>query len=541
MSTFLLQVCAAERCSSSLFNEYRHLTHAHTKALLARASAASARLRRPRADRAPATPLRKRRRLHGCHSLHRLIQRRIDMMAPNHEIRRRSSAADKNPVESSIASSAATTTVFASTSAASSAADAALSRSPDEDAAGGSDEPGAGDITGSAAMPPPPPPSGRETSPTRQSRSTSSASRNANRLSLTLPIAPPSSDPSRPTPTYAATPSSVCPTPVESSGQATPVDANEFIIAIAAQERRVLELKEELVRAEAELLVLKKQWTSQEAYSKKSESRKVETPRRAAVGADDESTPSRHSVDLDRRKSLLLQNQSTPNQGRRKVLRGGHTRTLSLLSPQKSESGFAIHEDPEAETIKLPPVDRRAAQLTNTTLNKRASWQPQSHSYQASVPGLVEDFRLGLKAFVEDIRQITVGDEPIMGSSTRSSQSQATDSPSNRSASGDHDTIRPSHSARPKVSNVFDSPGSDVSTPSKGRTSMDSKAKTRKSKHFSWTPLAFDSLDDDGWTSWESPASTKSTTRWSGSTVNNAGIEDIASIPEAREEVAEQS
>lgn len=243
-------------------------------------------------------------------------------------------------------------------------------------------------------------------------------------------------------------------------------------------------------------------------------------------------------MDLERKKSLLIQNQSTPSQGRRKVLRGGHTRTLSLLSPQKSESGFAIHEDQEAETIKLPPVDRRAAQLTNATLNKRASWQPQSH-YQTSVPGLVEDFRLGLKAFVEDIRQITVGDEPIMGSVPRP-QSQVADSPSSMSASGDHDTIRPSHSVRPKVSNVFDSPGSDVSTPSKSQNGTD-KAKGRKSKHFSWTPLSLDSLDDDnGWTSWESPASTKST-RWSGSTVNNAGIEDIASIPESREEVVEQS
>lgn len=535
MSTFLLKVCAAERCSSTLFNEYRHLTQAHTKALLARAAAASARLRRPRADRAPASPLRKRRRQHGCHSLHRLLQRRIDTMVSNQQIRRRSSAADRNPLGPSIASSAATTTIFASTSASDS-----VSRNSTEDMAGGSELRAGGEMD-STAMPPPPPPSGRDISPTRQSRSTSSASRNANRLSLTLPIAPPSSDPSRPTPTYAATPSSICPTPVESSGQVTPADGNEFIIAIAAQERRVLELKEELVRAEAELVVLKKQWTQQGGYSKKSsDSRQVETPRRNTPGGDDDSSvSSRQSVDLDRRKSLLLQTQGTPSQSRRKVLRGGHTRTLSLLSPQKSESGFAIHEDKEADTIKLPPVDRRAAQLTNTTLNKRASWQPQSNTYQASVPGFVEDFRVGLKAFVEDIRQITVGDEPIMGSANRS-QAQAGDSPANRNSSGDHDTIRPSHSARPKVSNVFDSPGSDVSTPSKGRSSIE-KAKARKNKHFSWTPLSFDSLDDDnGWTSWESPASTKST-RWSGSTVNNAGVEDIASIPEAREDAIEQS
>lgn len=306
----------------------------------------------------------------------------------------------------------------------------------------------------------------------------------------------------------------------------------------------MLELKEELVRAEAELLTLKRQWTTQEAYSKKSESRQVETPRTGQTGADDESVTARHSVDLDRRKSLLLQNQSTPTQNRRRVLRGGHTRTLSLLSPQKSDSGFSIHEDQEQEPIKLPPVDRRTAQLTNTTLNKRASWQPQSHNYQASVPGLVEDFRLGLKAFVEDIRQITVGDEPVRGSSSgQRSQLQASDSNLSRISSDEQDTIRPNNSPRPKVSNVFESPDSKASTPTANSQSKDGGAertKSRRSKHFSWAPLSFDSLDDNGWTNWDSPTSAKST-RWSGSTVNTGDAENIDSIPEGREEVGEKA
>jgi hypothetical protein len=329
---------------------------------------------------------------------------------------------------------------------------------------------------------------------------------------------------------------------VETPGQAPPSDANEFIIAIAAQERRVLELKEELVRAEAELLTLKRQWTTQEAYSKKSEARQVETPRTGPTGADDEAITTRHSMDLDRRKSLLLQNQSTPTQSRRKVLRGGHTRTLSLLSPQKSESNFSIHEDQEQEPLKLPPVDRRTAQLTNTNLNKRASWQP-SHNYQSSVPGLVEDFRLGLKAFVEDIRQITVGDEPIMGSGAgQRSQLQGSDSNLSKVSADEQDTIRPSNPPRPKVSNVFESPDSKASTPTSNSQSKDGgadKAKSRRSKHFSWTPLSFDSLDDNGWTNWDSPTSAKST-RWSGSTVNTADTENIDAIPE-REEVDEKA
>jgi hypothetical protein len=234
------------------------------------------------------------------------------------------------------------------------------------------------------------------------------------------------------------------------------------------------------------------------------------------------------------------------------VLRGGHARTLSLLSPPKSDSGFAVHDDRDNEPVRLPlpPVERRAAQLTNPNLSKRASWQPQSHRAQSSVPGLIEDFRLGLRTFVDDIRQITVGDEPISGQSPVRSPSQHRPSMSmgmgiGRTTYGETETIRPSNAARPKVSTAFDPPSSVTSSPTPSATTTTSKSKEGtpqekskpwRSKHFSWTPLSFDGLDDNGWDNWESPVSAKST-RWSGSTINS--VEDIQAIPEVGEEADE--
>jgi hypothetical protein len=322
----------------------------------------------------------------------------------------------------------------------------------------------------------------------------------------------------------------------------TPSGTNEFIIAVAAQERRVLELREELARAEADLIKLKKQWTAQEAQQKRASLRQLDLSRTSTPTQDDEPRSARLSTDLDRRRSLML-NQSTPTNtpGRRRVIRGGHTRTLSLLSPPKSDAGFAVHEDKEHEALKLPPAELRAAQLTNPTLSKRSSWQPRMSHAQlqqaggAAMPQLVEDFKLGFRAFVEDIRQITVGEEPINGQNGTPGQSTAG---STENTPKDNDTIRPTQPARPNVMTTFDLAGSLAATPTPPARTRDvgrENVRPIKNKRFSWTPLGFDSLDDTDWSNWESPASTKSS-RWSGSTVNTSATEDTPSIPETEEE-----
>ncbi|KAM5342440.1 hypothetical protein ACJ41O_013406 [Fusarium nematophilum] len=351
--------------------------------------------------------------------------------------------------------------------------------------------------------------------------------RQVNRLSLTLPIAPPTSDPSRPTPS-SSTMSSVPATPIDSV-VTSPADANEFIIAIAAQERRVLELREELSRAEADLSSLKKKWTSQE---KKGDPIPFEAFRNAVPPSDDDVSSTRRSVDMDRRK-ILQQTQNTPAPNRRRVLRGGHTRTLSLLSPVKPDAGFSLNQDRDVEQdpVRLPSIERRTAQLINPHLSKRASWQPRSQQNVPGVPQLVEDFKLGLRAFVEDIRQITVGDEPINGQPMRSANTADHRNETTRESLRGQDTIRPNRPLRPKVSTVFEPPHTTetMETASTTPAKQTGREKSRaKNKSFSWQPLGFDSMDDNDWSNWESPASSSKTSRWSGSTMGSGGLDDIS-------------
>lgn len=405
-------------------------------------------------------------------------------------------------------------------------------------------------------VPPSPSPS------TRSTRSTSSASR-TNRLSLTLPIAPPTAYPSRPTPVSSTAPS-FPPTPIDSPALLSPADSSEFITAIAAQERRVLELREELSRAESDLSRLKKQWANHEAYKKREGRRNVEQLRPMSASVDLRDDPAtRRSVELDRRKALLnqLNQQNTPERGRRRVFRGGHTRTLSLLSPTKATDGFSVHEDalesfrPKFEEHDSPYVNRYAP-ITPSQISKRASWAPRSTVQPTGVKQIAQDLRHGLWTFMEDLRQATVGEEPITGQGTylrgndgalRSTLGVNASSP--LSHAGDQDTIRASGAnSRPRAAAAFeDTPtptakasgeekpkvADDEAEPTTRRTLTRSNTEgARSTKRFSWTPLTVDSYDDNDWSNWDSP-SVNSPTRWSGTTVNG---DIIPSIPEKRDE-----
>ncbi|CEI39084.1 unnamed protein product [Fusarium venenatum] len=556
MPGFLFQLCLVHRCSSALFDDHRRLTQTHYRALTTRAAVAAvavARLRRRRAQRAPATHLHKRRRVLGLHSLsyntyiHPLTLDPYKLMDMDSQqaIRRRCSVADRLPADFVIPttcsnSETAPDSTISSTTTTAVAASVNPRYVPARNLASHNRHGSMSSVGGI-----PRPPQRDETisyrrGHTRAKSSVSSMNRQVNRLSLTLPIAPPTSDPSRPTPTSSAM-SSVPPTPID-SGIASPAGANEFIIAIAAQERRVLELREELSRAEAELTSLKKKWTTQE---KKGDPIPVEAYRSPVLPSDSDSSSVRRSAESDRRRLLQQTGATSPN--RRRVLRGGHTRTLSLLSPAKPDGGFSLYQDRdhEHEQVRLPSIERRTAQLTNPHLNKRASWQPRT---QQNVPGaaqIVEDFKLGLKAFVEDIRQITVGDEPINGQPVRSN------SVSDRSeTSRTQDTVRANRPLRPKVSTVFEPPHNNsettdrsetksqtsTTTASKTRPEMPARSKTKsKNKSFSWQPLGFDSMDDNDWSNWESPASSSKTSRWSGSTIGSSGLDDMSATSDEGE------
>jgi hypothetical protein len=348
------------------------------------------------------------------------------------------------------------------------------------------------------------------------------------------------------------------PTPLDTPSLMSPVDPSDFITAIAAQERRVLELREELSRAESELNRLKGQWTIHEAHKKRAEIRNVEPMRPIAPQADTPDDPAtRRSTDLDRRKALLLgqqgqQNTPTQHQHRRRVFRGAHTRTLSLLSPTKpSGEGFAVHEDlTRAETWK--PSTREAdlprashySTIYPTPLSKRASWAPRSvHQQTSGVKQIAEDLKTGLWTFMEDLRQATVGEEPITGQGTYLRGIDGNMRTTAREGDENQDTIRASTSrARPHATSVFDydqtpTPPSrfvntderedkekeniesqDKQTSAGFSKSAKTAAMAKNSKRFSWTPLTIESYDDNDWSNWDSP--TVKSPRWSGSTVN---------------------
>lgn len=398
---------------------------------------------------------------------------------------------------------------------------------------------------------------------TRSMRSESSVSRNSNRLSLTLPlpIAPPNALPTRPTPT-SSTMASYPPTPLDTPSIMSPVDPGDVITAIAAQERRVLDLREELERAESQLTQLKRQWANNEAHKSRPKTRKPEPLRPVIPHIDTpEDPPSRRSIELDKRKALLLA-QGTPTQNRRRVFTGSHTRTLSLLSPLKpTGDGFAVHEDasPPArelrrtESLRYPANEPESPPLSGyapfvpTPLSKRASWAPRSvHQQTSGVKQIAEDFKAGLWTFMEDLRQATVGEEPITGQGTylRGIDGNMRSTSRERDSGANQDTIRASAPPRARATSAFDYDGTptpmarytdedetsekekenaEVSTLPARHKSL-SKA-TKHTKRFSLTPLSMDTFDDDSWSSWETPAKSP---RWSGSTVNG----DLISVPD---------
>lgn len=395
---------------------------------------------------------------------------------------------------------------------------------------------------------------------TRSARSASTASRSTNRLSLTLPIVPANPYPIRHTPSSSTTPA-FPPTPLDTPSLMSPVDPNDLITAIAAQERRVLELREELSCAEADLAKLKKQWATHEAYKKRTERRNIQPLQGLGPAAElHDETAIRRSQELDRRKALLGQQnqQATPERSRRRVFTGSHTRTLSLLSPTKPDGGFPTHE--EQTDRSKDDLDTRFAPAGPTAPSqfaKRASWAPRL-AQTAGVNQLAQDLKTGLWTFMEDLRQATVGDEPITGQGTYLRGLDGNMRSTMTASSGaDQDTIRATGgSSRPRATSAFEeTPKSatqaahsrgkekesgedeeeDSATAPAGPTRTLQRSKTesaKPTKRFSWTPLTMDSYDDnDDWSNWDSP--NISSPRWSGTTVNG---DIIPTIPEKRDE-----
>jgi hypothetical protein len=213
----------------------------------------------------------------------------------------------------------------------------------------------------------------------------------------------------------------------------SPTETN-FLAVIAAQERRVLELKEELAKAEADLRHLKKHLVSNETVRKRNDLRNVTKlqPVNTSLANYGDATddPDGSSFwmqkEMERRKALLA-NMKTPQ---RKVFSGSrHMRTLSLLSPDKSYApSFPQPDDirsPKVESDSRPSVTRTstssdiATQVANAPNDERYDLAGLSSIQKDAIlrtgKQMATDFKDGLLTFIEDIRQATVGDEALQG------------------------------------------------------------------------------------------------------------------------------
>ncbi|RJE25992.1 hypothetical protein PHISCL_01677 [Aspergillus sclerotialis] len=292
--------------------------------------------------------------------------------------------------------------------------------------------------------------------------------RHSKRLTLNFPInvPTPDSDPS------SSSPGSM--TPVHSSRQSPALpagtpgsfeeqdDGNNLLTAIASQERKVLELREELQNAETELATLKKQWTLSEKTRKRAEinyhaepllplkspehptSDNISSHRRerSLAATDSPAASARPSRELDRRHSMRAAAAagSTVSANGRRVFQGSHARTLSLLSAasdsaykkpvsdleQGKSDNERISRVPRAAT--LPSVERS----TDTGLRTGepnaedgiSPWRknvppPSREALMRTGRQMASDLREGLWTFLEDIRQATVGEEGINATETR--------------------------------------------------------------------------------------------------------------------------
>lgn len=307
--------------------------------------------------------------------------------------------------------------------------------------------------------------------------------RHTKRLTLNFPINIPLDQPpvAAPDPTVSSpgsmTPATQSSTPALPPGTPMPFDVEDdgydFLRAIASQERKVLELREELHRAEAELSNLKKQWAQSEKTRKRTEislhaepllplrSPDLASPEASNVHRREQSMSSvasssvsqeRVSRELERRTSVRVPPVAPPkgttiSANGRRVFQGSHTRTLSLLSPiiapspltagSSQADGDRVGRTPRSAT--LPSVERENVSSIGNPMEQSqvpehvlAQWRknmppPSREALMRTGKQMASDLREGLWTFFEDIRQATVGEEGINATESR------TMSPSNGS------------------------------------------------------------------------------------------------------------
>lgn len=341
-------------------------------------------------------------------------------------------------------------------------------------------------------------------------------------------------------------------------------DSAAFLTALAGQERRVLELREELKNAEMGLESLKQEWALHETSKKQSEIQQAENLQHINKSMHNaRSTNSDEHIrvlkDQERRRATLV----TTKHSQRKVFSGSrHTRTLSLLSPASANSQImpivvVVGAKSPQKTQKrssvsnsLPP---KSVLSTGTSKNQNIlnSYSPNEIHRDAILETgkrLVGDLREGLWTFLEDLKQATVGDEATSPSVLRkSSPARFTHSAKNQTSNhnrgrsnkdsmnskcamlehvGGHATESNSISTNQGhgyLSTSTETAPADNSLLAKQLASKQTSIQQPQRRN----PTTSD-LDDDGWDNWDSPKPKDLPIRWS---TCSATSDSTASMP----------
>ncbi|KEF63469.1 uncharacterized protein A1O9_01447 [Exophiala aquamarina CBS 119918] len=434
-------------------------------------------------------------------------------------------------------------------------------------------------------------------------KTTASARRHAKGLSLNFPILLPTTGSSsqfsvspttasalatpigstRSSPHTRAVPFRVSDTIVEVPSNGKARGSADFLTLLAAQERKVLELKEELHKAQVDLLGLKKQWASYEANKKKEEVKHVKKLQPLVLDEVTTSDIPEEEIDEERRRKKALVerslnntnnpdvNSGTSNLGRRgskRVFEGRHTRTLSLLSPTSTKP-YQIKTSIEADEVqtKSPTSLDREDPVIGSSLSRMAtldgliSADPLQFGFgktykdlaahRRSLPPVPTDLlvrqgrqvydgvREGLWTFFEDIRQATVGEEGVSGTAAQQRPQRATQRKPTKKSSDKSQRAKANNSAsrdselaakEPSFWNEFgiDTPHKSATTPpakvDKINGHVQSKRSTDSSSPPSLLPDSNDEEVEDAWDAWDSPESTREHIPESGKKGSNESL-----------------
>ncbi|KAF2279917.1 uncharacterized protein EI97DRAFT_429690 [Westerdykella ornata] len=252
------------------------------------------------------------------------------------------------------------------------------------------------------------------------------------RLSLQFPIQPAAGSNS-PAPSPRSRPQSwiVSPSPVPSPEVLPSPTETNFLATLAAQERYVLELREELAKAEEDLKQVKKYWATHQTIRQRNELRsltQLQPLRNDLAGIrpdqeDEDGSTLWMQKEMERRKSLLNGTRTST----RKVFSGSrHLRTLSLLSPDKTHAPSFPQPPDIRDSRETTDTTRPAATRSSASSDRPAPSSHASKEERYDLTGLsgiqrdallrtgkqiAADFKDGLLTFIEDIRQATVGEE----------------------------------------------------------------------------------------------------------------------------------